>query len=102
MNNSEVEGWLKNIPLVTALDTDQERAVMELIGSKGLTVLIGMLLAERQGYYVQLSMVRLGTDEMRAYASVLQGKIQGIERIVETVRELAKSGKAGEDEQRSQ
>lgn len=101
MNTREFEAWLARIPVLTNLPTDDEREVMELLGGKGLTALLGLLLGERQGLYAQLSYHSLGNEEVRYRAAVTQGKIQGIERIIQTVRDLAVSDNTDNADERS-
>jgi len=67
---------------------------MELLGSKGLGVLLGLIFGSRQGLYAALSYQNMGDDNGRWRAGVLQGKIQGIELVIQTVRELAVSVEA--------
>jgi len=102
MNNREVEAWLARIPVLTRLPADSENEVMELIGHKGLAALIGLVFGERQGLYAQLSLYPLDDDAHRYRAAVLQGKIQGIESFINTVRECAVSSSGEEESRRSQ
>lgn len=69
---------------------DSERDKLdELIGHEGFGLLLSLLGGERQGCYVQLSLLNLADDGMRRQATVLQGKIAGIERVRETLLELS-------------
>jgi hypothetical protein len=89
MNNREMEAWLAKIPVISKLDSEQERAIMETLGSPGLTALLGLLFGSRQALYAQVSYAPNGDPVMSHRVSVLQGKIQGLELVVQTVRELA-------------
>lgn len=68
------------------LSGEQRDIVLSLIGNPAFELLLRYLLSERQGYMMMLSRVDLAA--MSAAASVLQGKIQGLERVTETVLEL--------------
>lgn len=95
MNSREMDAWLDKLPVLTApRDSDEERMLMELLGSKGLGVLLGLIFGSRQALYAILSYQNMGTEDGRWRAAVTQGKIQGIELVIQTVRELATSVKA--------
>lgn len=100
MNNREMEAWLGRLPVISKLDGEAERHVMELLGSPGLTAFLGLLLGTRQGLYAAISVLPNGDPVMSHRLSVLQGKIQGLELVINTVRELAvqSSGEAIEVE----
>lgn len=90
MNDREFDAWLHKIPVLTEPRTsDEEQALQELIGGKGLTVLLGLLFGTRQALYASLSYQSMGKGDGRWRAAVTQGKIQGIELVVQTMRELA-------------
>lgn len=89
MNNREMEAWLDRLPVLSKLTGEQEREVMELLGKPGLTALLGLVLGSRQALYAQVSYAPNGDPVMSHRVSVLQGKIQGLEMVVQTVRELA-------------
>lgn len=88
MNSREMESWLGRLPVLSELRGKDEQAVQEMLGSDGLTAILGLLLGSRQAFYATLSALPLGEETMRHRASVLQGKIQGIELVIQTVREL--------------
>lgn len=74
--------WLENIPVLTAAPTDNQQAEIEsLVGNKAFELLLGTMLGERQTYLMSLSKLPLVTPENSYYAAVLQGKIDGIDRI---------------------
>lgn len=87
-----VQAWMESLPLVTdfaELDAVQSTALLRLLSSgSGLEPLLGLLMAEKQALMVQLSHTVLDNSGAAARASVLQGKIQGIERIRETILEF--------------
>lgn len=99
MNNREMESWLSKLPVLSKLDGENERDVMELLGSPGLTALLGLVLGTRQALYAQVSYLPNGDPVMSHRLSVLQGKIQGLELVVQTVRELAVSSSGNENEE---
>lgn len=88
MNSKEMEAWLNRIPHIVELRGEPERALQEALGSPALTALLGLIYATRQGLYAQLSHLPNGDVTMSHRVSVLQGKIQGLEMVVQTVREL--------------
>lgn len=88
MNSREMESWLSRIPHIVELRGEQERQIQEALGQPALTVLLGLIFATRQGLYAQLSGLPNGDPVMSHRVSVLQGKIQGLELVVQTVREL--------------
>ena len=104
MNNREMENWLKTLPVLTEVKGEMEIALMEQLGGKALTGLLGLLLGARQAFYAQLSGINLGDRPHRHTAAVIQGKIQGIELVINTMRELAvrSSSETDNDQQRSQ
>lgn len=79
--------FLENIPLLAEAGKDDRRHVENLLHQRGLAVLLGLLLAERQGYYTMLAVAQAGTPEGLQHLGVLQGRIIGIERIRETLLE---------------
>lgn len=85
----KAEDWLRGLKLVTEPTAEEYDQLMDLVGHKGFGVLVGLLLAERQGAYVMLSHASLHADRVHE-ASVLQGKIMGIERAASTLLECAK------------
>lgn len=90
MNDREMEAWIKRIPVLTApRNSDEQIALEELLVSKGLPVLLGLLFGSRQALYAQLSYAPMRDDDGVWRAAVLQGKIQGIELVIQTVKELA-------------
>jgi len=98
MNDREMEAWLAKIPVLTEPRTlDEEHELQMILGSKGLTVLLGLVLGARQAQFVLLSYQNMGSEDGRWRAAVTQGKIQGIELVIQTVRELAVSTKADSD-----
>lgn len=90
MNIEEMEQWLKRIPVLTApRNPEEELNINELLLHPGLPILLGLLFGSRQAFYAQLSYQPLKDDDGSWRAAVLQGKIQGIELVVQTVKELA-------------
>lgn len=86
----EVERWLKTVPVISEPSDEQAEALRGLFGSVGLTTLLGLLLGTRQGLYAFLSNQPLA-GEGAAAAAVTQGKIKGLELVIQTVREMAVS-----------
>lgn len=89
--------FLDEVPLLDAADLDQDafdKLVRELTRGSALEALLGLLSAERQGLLWQLAHTPITTPTEAARASVLQGKIQGLERAKETVLELTQRADA--------
>lgn len=80
--------WLEAQGPKATFTTEENREIQKLVGNPGFGLLLQMLAAERQGFYVQLSHINLADAAGTRLASVLQGRIQGIERIREAVLEL--------------
>lgn len=95
MKREEVQTFLDSIPLLTELTTSQQSEFWQAVNHPGFRHLLGLLLATRQGLYVQLSKVPL-SDPL--YASVLQGRISAVETISELVLEQGIENPAPADE----
>lgn len=89
MNSEEMNVLLNNVPVLAQVRGEDERHLQELLLHPGLPILLGLMFGSRQALYATLSTLPLGDEDMRHRASVLQGKIQGIELLVQTVREQA-------------
>lgn len=90
MNKEELEKWLQSAKVLTEEDvTSAMRGEIEaVIGKAGLLHIIGLMLGAREAFYVQLSHTALGDPAQVARASVIQGKIQGVDLIRQTLLEL--------------
>lgn len=89
MNSREMEAFLARVPVLVEAKGDNERNINELLAHPGLPVLLGLILGARQGLYAQVSYLPNGDQVQSHRISVLQGKIQGLEMTIQTVRELA-------------
>lgn len=84
--------WLDAVPFLTEEEVTGEQfdlLIAQVTNGSALQVLLGLLAAERQALFVQLATVPITTPAQMAQASVLQGRIQGIDRAKETVLEMA-------------
>lgn len=97
MNTEEMNSFLAKVPVLTEVRGEDERHLNELILHPGLPILLGLMFGSRQALYATLSTLPLGDEDMRHRASVLQGKIQGIELLVQTVREQAVPSSASDE-----
>lgn len=93
---------LESYPLIVEPTGPQADALCKLVEHPGFPVLIGMLMAERQGYLAQLEQMPLRGDNV-AGASVTQGLARGVARPVQVVLETFVSMTAldNESEQKS-
>lgn len=89
MNTEEMNLMLSKVKVLAELNDEEERNIQELILHPGLPVLLGLVFGSRQALYATLSTLPLGDEDMRHRASVIQGKIQGLELVIQTVREQA-------------
>lgn len=101
MNKEEMDYFLSSVQVITQARDQDERNLQELIHHPGMPVFLGLLFGSRQALYATLSTLRLGDEDTRHRASVLQGKIQGLELTIETVREQAVPSEAEESERNS-
>ncbi len=95
--------WLEDIPLVTEILTEEQAEALEsLVGHEGFQLLLGLILAEKQGLYMRLANTPLVEGQVIA-AAVIQGQIKGIERLRETLVEQAQLlfGREGSKEDHS-
>ncbi len=81
MNRQEAEDILNNIPHREELSDFERAKVEELLRQPGLGLLLGLLLAERQGFLIQLQNATLGDEDGARRLGVLQGNATGIDRI---------------------
>jgi exonuclease VII large subunit len=91
MKKSERENaqqLLESLDPLATLTGRQEDAIKKLLDDEGFKLLVRYMLSEAQGYRVTLSYLNLEDTQMRQQATVIQGKIQGIERLRETVLSL--------------
>lgn len=86
--SNKAKVWLDSRQLVTTPTSTERDAALSLIGNEAFGVLWGLMLAERQGAYAILAGLDLSKPEQVRLASVLQGRIQGIERVAQTLLEL--------------
>jgi hypothetical protein len=85
----DVMRWLEELPILAELkDSKQAEAVRSLAGHEGFGLLIGLLMATRQAFYVQLANLPIGNSTDAARFSVLQGQTKGIDLVRETLLEL--------------
>lgn len=89
MDSGKVEDFLTSLKHIVEPTSQEFDSVMELVDQPGFGVFLGMLLAAKEAFRVQLSVLPLGTPENQHLASVLQGRIQGIEVSRQTLLELA-------------
>ena len=85
MNQREVMNILEDIPLRTELTSAEAAEVALALSHPGFKHIIGLMLGARQAQYVMLTNVGLGTAERSCQASVIQGKIQGLDSLRETI-----------------
>ncbi len=86
---NEVERWLTGIEPRVELGGSEEAALLSLMGHPGLTALVGLMLGSRAAFYVQLAALRLTGPDAVAAASVIQGQIQGVDLLRNTLLEVA-------------
>jgi hypothetical protein len=98
MNTEEMNAFLGSVKVITEVRGEDERHLQEMLIHPGLPVLLGLMFGSRQALYATLSTLPLGDEDMRHRASVLQGKIQGVELLVQTVREQAVPSQSEESE----
>lgn len=80
--------WLEDVPVLDGItSTPDVEAIKTLIGHEGFSLLLGLLMGSRQAYFVALANLPLGNSADAARLSVLQGKVQGIDLIRETLLE---------------
>ncbi len=84
----KLEEYLNSIECITAPDGGQLDAVAALLEAPGMRVLLGLLLATKQGHMVILSNLPLATPEGQHRASVTQGIINGLDGVRQTLLEL--------------
>lgn len=92
----EIKDWLESHQPKAELLPDEAEALQSLIGNKGLGALLSLMMAARHVSYITLAALPLGTDEMVARASVIQGTIKGIDLIRETLLEQTMPAQASE------
>ena len=81
--------WLEGTPVLDKpQDSKQTEAVRELAGNEGFRIFLGLLLGSREAFYVQLARLPLNSADAAARASVIQGKIAGIDLARQTVPRL--------------
>lgn len=88
MNRAELEDAFLKVAPLDVLDSRQQSEVEELLRHPGLQHIYGLMLGERQGLYAALSNFPMTNMETVAAASVLQGRIKGIESFRSTLLEL--------------
>lgn len=82
VTQSLLQDKLDQIELVTkSLSSAENQQVLDLLSHPGFTLLLGMMLAEKQGYMVQMLYQQAGDAESARQLGVLQGKAIGIDRI---------------------
>lgn len=81
MTDDELDKYVRSIQPITDLTPGQQRDIEDLILHRGMRPLLGLLLAERQGYYMQLANWRVKDMEGAQHLGVLQGRANGIDRI---------------------
>lgn len=88
MNREELDEFFNNCPVLTDVRSGADvDALHDLIKQPGFEVLVGLLFGARQGQYAALANSPLGTAAESCRASVIQGRISGIEMIMQTVVE---------------
>lgn len=97
MNLRETEDWLASLPVIATPADSQVEALRSLYGGDGLTTLLGLLLGTRQAFYAYLSNLPVGTPEADCAVAVIQGKIKGLEKVLDTVREMAVSSDSDDE-----
>lgn len=101
-NQQAVQRWLDNVQLLTdeglaELSVGDRAALEQLLGHRGMELLLGLMMGTRQGLYVQLAAMPLHSPEHASRASVTQGKIAGIDLLWGTLLEIAVPPKAAEE-----
>lgn len=74
--------------LLEDLTQEEAESVKLLVGSPGMAVLLGLLESEQRANGLILATLGLGSAENACAASVIQGRIQGIARVKQTLLEL--------------
>lgn len=85
---SDVQAWLDKAEAISELTKEQREQVETLLGSSAMLTLLGLMLGARQALLVGLSRIPIINNEAVATASVIQGKIQGIDLLPQTLLEL--------------
>lgn len=80
--------WLNSIEIVAEPTGDQIDEVWKLLDEPGLAVLLGLLLGQRQGSLVTLSLVPAASVENQHTISRIQGEIKGLDALRNTLLEL--------------
>lgn len=87
-----VQAWLDKVEVVTdiaLLPPEDVHELQSLLGSRAMSLLLGLMMGSRQGCYLQLANAELATAEGRHNAAVIQGTIRGIVMLPQTLLELA-------------
>lgn len=88
MNREELEQQFLDVVPLTELDNKQQAEAEEVLRHPGLKHIYGLMLGGRQALYAGLSNYPLTNMETVAAASVIQGRIKGIESFRDTLLEL--------------
>lgn len=84
----EVIRWFESLPVLADVKLGVDRqALLDLAGHHGFGVFIGLMMGARQAFYTQLAALPISNMESAARASVIQGRVQGIDLIRETLLE---------------
>jgi len=88
MNQADVVQVFSEVTLKTALDSAELGKIEDMLKHPGFKLYAGLLLGSRQALLMALANTPLGTAEKSAQASVLQGKVHGLDLALETIVEL--------------
>ena len=81
MIKQDAEDLLNNLTAKPELTSFERAKVEELFHQQGLMLLLGVLLAERQGFLIQLQNCTVADQGGAQRLGVLQGNATGIDRI---------------------
>jgi hypothetical protein len=81
MTEAEVKSYLMELQPLVQLSTDQRNDVKNLLLHPGMYSLLGIVLAEQNGFMAQLVNARAGDAEQVRALGVIQGKVAGVDRL---------------------
>lgn len=90
MHRADLENALRNAQVLENLpDSKAEEAMQELLKHPAIPLLWGLMLGAKQALYRTLENLPLGNMAEVSFASVIQGKIKGIDMFYDTLLELS-------------
>lgn len=85
-----VDRFFKNLAIVDKIAReDAVRSILSVLDHPGFAQLLGLIIGERNGLLLALANLELSSAEKIARASVLQGRVQGIDTLHRTLIEVA-------------